>query len=143
MIARKNSRVAGERGAVLIQVAVALLALLALSAFVVDYGVMWASRGQAQNSADAGALAGAISLAFNSPTDQAGARARAIAMATQNRVWGQAPSVTDGDVTFPVCPPGTPGPTDTCVRVNVFRNQTRGNALPTFFGHLAGVTRRV
>ena len=62
MIARKNSRVAGERGAVLIQVAVALLALLALSAFVVDYGVMWASRGQAQNSADAGALSGALSL---------------------------------------------------------------------------------
>ena len=30
-----------ERGAVLIQVAVALLALLALSSFVFDYGVMW------------------------------------------------------------------------------------------------------
>ena len=38
-----------ERGAVLIQVAVALLALLALSSFVFDYGVMWVSRGQAQN----------------------------------------------------------------------------------------------
>ena len=76
MTARKTSGVDGERGAVLIQVAVALLALLALSAFVFDYGVMWASRGQAQNSADAGALAGAISLAFDSPTDQTAARAR-------------------------------------------------------------------
>ena len=121
-------------------VALALLALLALSAFVFDYGVMWSSRRQAQNSADAGALAGAISLAFDSPTDQAAARARAIAMATENQVWGQAPSVTDGDVTFPVCPPGTPGPTDTCVKVDVFRNQARGNALPTFFAHLVDIT---
>ena len=137
---RGTARLADERGAVLIQVAVALLALLALTAFVFDYGVMWASRGQAQTSADAGALAGAVSLAFDSATDQPAARARAIAMATQNRVWGQAPSVTDGDVTFPVCPPGTPGPTDTCVRVNVFRNQARGNALPTYFGHLVDVT---
>ena len=79
------SRLDDERGAVLIQVAVAMLALLALSAFVFDYGVMWVSRGQAQNSADAGALSGAISLAFNSPTDQAAARARAIAMAKANQ----------------------------------------------------------
>ena len=136
---RQTERLTDERGAVLIQVAVALLALLALSAFVFDYGVMWASRGQAQNSADAGALAGAISLAFDSATDQPAARARAIAIATQNPVWGQAPIVSDGDVTFPVCPPGTPGPTDTCVRVNVFRNQARSNALPTFFGHLVDV----
>src|SRR5262245_781237 len=134
-----QSRWTNDQGAVLIQVAVALLALLALSAFVVDYGVMWASRGQAQTSADAGALAGAISLAFDSPTDQAGARARAKAMAGRNKVWGQAPSVLDSDVTFPACPPGAPGLPDTCVKVQVFRNQARSNALPTFFGQLAGI----
>lgn len=134
-----SSRLANQQGAVLIQVAVAMLALLALSAFVFDYGVMWVSRGQAQNAADAGALSGAISLAFNSPTDQDAARARAIAMAQANQVWGQAPSVTDPDVTFPVCPPGIPGPQDKCVKVNVFRNQARANALPTFFAKLAGV----
>jgi Flp pilus assembly protein TadG len=137
---RSLSRVDDQRGAVLIQVAVAMLALLALASFVFDYGVMWVSRGQAQNAADAGALSGAISLAFNSPTDQAAARARAIAMAQDNKVWNQAPSVLDADVTFPACPPGIPGPQDQCVRVNVFRNQARGNALPTFFSKLAGVT---
>ena len=62
--AHDMSRITNERGAVLLQVAVALLALLALSGFVFDYGVMWVSRGQAQTAADAGALAGAISLAF-------------------------------------------------------------------------------
>jgi hypothetical protein len=124
---------------VLIQVAVAMLALLALGSFVFDYGVMWVSRGQAQNAADAGALSGAISLAFNSPTDQAAARARAIAMAQANDVWNQPPSVTPADVTFPACPPGIPGPQDQCVKVNVFRNQARGNPLPTFFAKLSNV----
>src|SRR5262245_60309696 len=106
---RGTHAVADERGAVLIQVAVALLALLALSAFGFDYGVMWTSRAQTQTAADAGALAGAISLAFDSPTDQAGARARVIATTGRNRVWGQAPNVTDADITFPACPPGAPG----------------------------------
>lgn len=134
------SRLASERGTVLVQVAVAMLALLALSSFVFDYGVMWISRGQAQTSADAGALSGAISLAFNSPTDQNAARARAIAVAQANQVWRQAPDVTPADVTFPPCPPGAPGLPDTCVKVDVFRNQARGNPLPMFFGRLAGVT---
>ena len=78
---RSSSRLGNEQGAILIQVAVAMLALLALSSFVFDYGVMWVSRSQAQNAADAGALSGALSLAFNGPTDQAGARARAIVTA--------------------------------------------------------------
>ena len=137
-----SSRFANQRGAVLIQVAVAMLALLALGAFVFDYGVMWVSRGQAQNAADAGALSGAISLAFNSPTDQAAARARAIAMARANNVYQQPPSVTHADVTFPACPPGIPGPQDQCVKVNVFRNQARGNPLPTFFAKLSNVTNQ-
>ena len=126
-------------GAVLVQVAVALLALLAVSSFVLDYGVMWVSRGQAQNAADAGALSGAISLAFNGATDFDGARARAIAMAQRNLVWGQAADVTAGDVTFPICPPGSGAAPDTCVKVDVFRNQARDNALPTFFSQLVGV----
>ena len=42
-------------------------------------------------------------------------------------------------MTFPTCPPGAPGLPDTCVKVDVFRNQARGNALPTFFGRVADV----
>ena len=135
-------RLTGERGSILIQVAVALLALLALSSYVFDYGVMWVSRGQAQTSADAGALSAAISLAFNSATDENAARARAIAVAQANRVWGAAPNVTVGDVEIDACSvlaPQSPGPPDTCVQVRVFRNQARGNPLPTFFGRLANV----
>jgi hypothetical protein len=61
-------------------------------------------------------------------------------MAQENKVWKQAPSVTNADVTFPACPPGIPGPQDNCVKVDVYRNQARGNPLPTFFANLAGVT---
>ena len=142
MIARKTSGVAGERGAVLIQVSVALLALLALSAFVFDYGVMWASRRQAQNAADAGALAGAVALAFDYGT-QDEVREKARTIARTNLVWGQAPDVALMDVHIEACPsnPGLP-PDPNCVRVEAFRNQQRQNALPTFFGKLANVTNQ-
>src|SRR5688572_7854130 len=98
-----------ERGAVMIQVAVCLLALLAFTAFVLDYGVVWVGRGQAQTAADVGALAGAISLAFDSSTDFGAARERARATARENAVWGEAPDVQLTDITFPPCPPGAPG----------------------------------
>lgn len=136
----RRDGVGSERGAVLIQVAVAMLALLALSAFVFDHGVMLSSRAQAQNAADAGALSGAISLAFDDPDDFDGARAKALAVARANSVWGEVPDVTDADVTFPACPP-TPGlAADTCVKVDVFRNQrAAGNPLPTYFARLANI----
>ena len=66
-------------------------------------------------------------------------------MAITNLVFGQPPNVTlaagklAGDVTFPPCPPNTPGLPDTCVKVDVYRNQARGNPLPIFFGNLLGV----
>jgi hypothetical protein len=132
-----------ERGAVIIQMAVCMLVLLAFTAFVVDYGVMWASRGHAQTSADAGALAGAISLAFDSGTDFAGAKTKAQAVARQNLVWGAVPDVQLADITFPACPPGAPGLPDTCVKVDVFRNQRAGGSpLPMFFGNLVGKTNQ-
>ena len=62
------ARLRSENGAVLVHVAVAMIGLVAFSALSVDYGVMWSSRRQAQNAADAAAHAGAVSLAFDNPT---------------------------------------------------------------------------
>ncbi len=138
----RTSRILSQRGAVLIHVAIALLGLIAFSTFVADYGVMWVSRGQAQTAADAGALSGAISLAFDGPTDFAGAKQRARGVAISNAVFGAAPDVQLTDVTFPACPPGAPGPPDTCVKVDAFRNVARGNPLPMFFGQIVGVTNQ-
>lgn len=136
--ARRENRC--ERGAVLVHVAVAMIGLLALVALAVDYGVKVVARGQAQNAADAGALAGAVALSFDDPsdlTDTGPAKLSAHRYALANTVWGQSPDVDiTTDVTFPTCPDGT----DTCVRVDVYRNQQRGNALPTFLTRLIGVT---
>lgn len=132
-----------ERGAVLIHAAVGMVALVAFSALVVDYGVLWASRNQAQNAADAAAHAAAEQLTFGDPTDHAAAQNVALAVAAQNKIWGQAPDVTAADITFPTCPPGAPGAPDTCVRADVFRNQRAGGSpLPMFFGQLVGLTQQ-
>ena len=130
-----------ERGAVLVNMAIAMLGLISFSALVVDYGVLWAARRQAQNAADAGAMAAAMSMAFVNLDDHNLARSSALAGARANYIWGAVPDITDADVTFPVCPPGSPGAgTNACVRVDVFRNQRAGgNPLPTIFGRLVGV----
>ena len=54
-----------EEGAVFVQVGIALFVLMAFNVFVIDYGMMWVARGQAQNAADAGALAGAVARGFD------------------------------------------------------------------------------
>ncbi len=137
---RAANRWRDESGSILIPVAVCLLGLLAFSAFTVDNGVMLSSRRQAQNAADAGALAAALYLAWDDVNDPAGAQAMAVNAAQRNFVWGGTPDVTLADVTFPTCPPGAPGLVDTCVRVDVFRNQrANGSPLPAFFASLVGI----
>ena len=141
-----HPRVASERGAILIQVGVAILALSAFSMFIIDYGALWVSRHQAQNAADSGALAGAIALAFDDFDDRSDtgpAKVAAQSFAKANGVFGQSPDVQMAtDVRFyPDAPAAFPAScvTNDCIRVDVYRNQVRGNALPTFFGHLVGV----
>ena len=117
-----------------------MLGLLAFSAFTIDYGVMMLSRGQGQTAADAAALAAGAYMAWDDLADQPGAQAVGVAAAQQNWVFGQTPDVTLADITFPACPPGAPGPPDTCVRADVFRNQRgNGNPLPVFFAGLVGM----
>lgn len=128
-----------ERGAVLVQTGLALIGLLAMGTLTVDYGMLWVARRQAQNAADAAALAGAISLAFGDPDDTNRVKSVAVATAQANTVWGEAPNVTPADVFIESCPPGAPGDPDLCVRVDVYRNQERGNPLPVWFGQLVGV----
>lgn len=142
-----RGRIASERGAILIQVGVAILVLSAFSMFIIDYGVMWVSRHQAQNAADAGALAGAVALSFDDFDDRSDtgpAKVAAQRFAQANWVWGESPDVQmDTDVRFyPDAPDEFPAScaTDDCIRVDVFRNQVRDNALPIFFGRLVGVT---
>lgn len=130
--------VRAARGAILVQVAVMLVGLTAMSAFVVDYGILWTARRQIQNTADAAALAAAISLGFDAPGDLNRARANAQVAAQQNPVWGAPATMTAADVTFAPCPMGAVGG-GPCVRVQAFRNRETGNEIPTVFAGLAGV----
>ncbi len=135
-----------ERGTILIQVAVALLALTLFSALAIDQGIFYVARRQAQNSADAGALAAAIHLLFN-PADESGAREAARAVSHENAVWLEQPAAADVLVDLPItCPPGSGTSDPKCVRVDVLRGAidrngaTHTNPLPTIFATLAGIT---
>lgn len=134
--------VRSDRGAILVHVAASILGLLAVTMFVVDYGVFWLGRNQAQNAADAGALAGAVAMAYddNEPYDLSDSgviKQSALTVAQKNGVFGVAAGVNvTTDVTFPACPDGAA----TCVRVDVHHTAARGNALPMFFGGFVGRT---
>src|SRR4029078_8464192 len=87
----------GERGGALVQVTIGMLAITAFSTFVMDYGVFWVARRQAQNAADAGALAGGIAVAFGENPDMGGSAMLASqAAARANLIWGEPPSVVLG-----------------------------------------------
>jgi Flp pilus assembly protein TadG len=137
-----------QRGAVLVHVAIAMVGLLGFSSLVIDYGVFWMSRRQAQNSADAGALAGAIALSYDDPTDftdSGAAKQSAHAAVLANKVFGESPDnnvTTDVTILYDDGPNGEcpDGSDDTCVKVDVYRTVARGNPLPAFFARLMGIT---
>jgi Flp pilus assembly protein TadG len=138
---------AGERGAIVVQVAVMLAFLIGLGAIAVDYGVLWLARTEAQNAADAAALAGATALAFDSVGDTSIAQNAAVAAASLNKVKGEAATATDfefsdcqvslsgGFTTADITAPGA----STCVKTTVYRDAANGNPLPTYFGHMLNI----
>lgn len=128
-----------ERGFAFVFVGMGFIAFLAATTLAIDVGMFMTARTQAQTSADAGALAGAVALVVNDfsnrstsgPAVQSGINA-----ALANQVIGKSVSVLPADVTFPNDPSGQP----TRVQVNVFRTAGRSNAVPTLMGSLFGVT---
>jgi hypothetical protein len=109
---------------------------MCFTVFVVDHGVVMVSRGQAQNAADAGALAGAVARAFDDPADPPETpivASAATQVAFENLIFGAPGTV---GVTF-ACPPGVDS---RCVRVDVYRNGEAESApLPAFFAPLLGI----
>lgn len=116
-----------------------MVAVLGLSAFVVDYGILWVSRVQAQTAADAAATAGAIARAYDdfdpSPTPGGIVEQSVAHLVTANPVWF-APATKA--VTYD-CPEDLEPVPFPCVRVDVYRDTGHGNPLPTFFGPVIGI----
>ena len=104
MRTRPASHLSSERGTTLVNVALALVTLMGLAAYAVDRGIVWISRGQAQNAADAGALAGAVARAYDDKADPPATTIpenAALNLALGNPVWGTAGAA---NVTW-TCPP--------------------------------------
>src|SRR4029077_2222016 len=55
---RRLAPVRHQRGQILVIVAIGMVALIAMAGLVTDAGIAWANRRQAQNLADAAAMAG-------------------------------------------------------------------------------------
>jgi hypothetical protein len=122
-----------ERGMSLVFVGVGFMAFLSATTLAIDVGMFMTARSQAQNAADAGALAGAVAFVKNSYADRSPggpAVQSAINTATGNDVIHGAPTVTPADVTFPL----SPGGQDNRVQVIVHRP-----SMPTLFGQFFGV----
>jgi Putative Flp pilus-assembly TadE/G-like len=115
------------------------MAFLTATMLAIDVGLFMTARTQAQRSADAGALAGATALVFNSFTDRSEtgpAVSSAVNTARANLVVREAPSVTPADVTFPPNP--ETGQSD-LVEVTVYRSSVRANPVTTLIGRIFGV----
>ena len=92
-----------ETGMSLVFVGMGLMAFLSASMLAIDVGMLMTARNQAQNSADAGALAGATALLYDSYDDHTSggpAVTSAITAGLANQVMGSNVSLTPADVEF-------------------------------------------
>jgi len=129
-----------ERGMSFVFVGMGFMAFLAATTLAIDVGMFMTARSQAQNSADAGALAGALALAFDDYNNRSAtgpAVQNAVVAAHANPVMSTVVNVdpSKGDVTFPVGPTGI----SNRVRVDVYRTVERGNPLATLMGQYFGL----
>jgi hypothetical protein len=136
MPARKLTR--DERGMSLVFVGLGLMGFVAATMLAIDVGMLMTARTQAQNSADAGAHAGAVALAFVDYSDRSTtgpAVTSAVNEAVRNQVMaGDVKLDPSTDVVFLNDPAGEPNR----VRVTVYRDAAHGNAMGTFIAKLFG-----
>src|SRR6478609_11512768 len=128
-----------EDGFSLVFVGLGFMAFLGVSMLAIDVGMLMTARSQAQNSADAGALAGATALMYDSYTDRSAggpAVTSAIRGAQMNNVMAGQVSVTAADVEFLNNP--TTGESNR-VKVSVRRTAARGNPVATMIARYFGI----
>jgi Flp pilus assembly protein TadG len=127
-----------EAGMSYVFIGLGCMAFLSASMLAIDVGMLMTARNQAQNSADAGALAGATALLYDDFNDRSAsgpAVTSAIAAATNNSVMSGTVSVEPADVTFPLDPTGEANR----VQVAVRRTAARGNAVSTLIAQYFGM----
>src|SRR5262245_13050674 len=136
---RVRRRVGDESGMSYVFVGLGLMAFFSASMLAIDVGMLMTARNQAQNSADAGALGGAVALGFddfNDRTPTGPAVTHAIGAAKSNDVMAADVDVDPADVEFPVDEAGLPNR----VKVTVYRTSARGNPLSTLIAGIFGMS---
>lgn len=123
-----------------------MMAFISASMLAIDVGMLMTARNQAQNSADAGALGGAVALFYDDYDDRSAngpAVTNAIAAAEANEVMRDTTNpdplngvvdVTPGDVEFLNDAAGEPNR----VKVSVRRTTGRGNPVATLIARYFG-----
>src|SRR5262245_19583225 len=127
-----------DDGFSLVFVGVGMMAFVGVSMLAIDVGQLRTARSQAQNSADAGALAGATALVYNDWDDRTptgSAVMNALAASRANKVISGTVAVAPVNVEF------LPGPAglNNQVRVTVFRDAAHGNPIPTMIAKYFGI----
>jgi len=127
-----------ESGMSYVFVGFSMMAFIAASMLAIDVGMLMTARSQAQNSADAGALAGATALVNDNWDDRSPtgpAVTNPVNGALANQVMRSNVSVGPADVEFPTDPAGEPNR----VKVTVYRNTAHGNPLNTMIARYFGM----
>ena len=136
---RLRRLVRNDSGMSYVFIGLGMTAFLSASMLAIDVGMLMTARNQAQNAADAGALAGATALLYDSWNDRSPtgpAVTSAIAASTNNKVMAGAVSVNAPDVEFPTDPSGEPNR----VKVTVRRTAARGNPVSTLIAKYFGTS---
>ena len=134
---RLRRLVRNDSGMSYVFIGMGMTAFLSASMLAIDVGMLMTARNQAQNAADAGALAGATALLYDNWNDRSPsgpAVTSAIAAATNNKVMAGIVSVNPADVEFPNDPSGEPNR----VMVTVRRTAARGNPVSTLIAKYFG-----
>jgi hypothetical protein len=140
-----SRRLRSERGVSLIHVGLIIFVITGFSAFVFDHGVLMVGRSQAQNVADAAALAGVITRIKDEPGDTSGTipavngiTEKVIQKTVESHVIFGGDGADTGWTRTWNCPTGITG---WCVQVNVFRDGVNAGstALPVFFATLFNI----
>jgi hypothetical protein len=143
---KRNWGSVDDRGSALVIMAAVMLALLGVSALAIDLVVFYTARAEAQNAADAAALAGANAIftsgctsgiggCTSSGSQESSATQRAQDAGAQNLVAGQPANILASDVTFTY-----PNAEEPQITVHVSRDAAHGNPMSTIFGRVFGVS---
>lgn len=127
-----------ESGMSYVFVGMGLMAFVSASMLAIDVGMLMTARNQAQNSADAGALAGAAALYYDDFEDRSPsgpAVTSAINTALANNVMSAPVDLTAEDVEFPNSPSGEPNR----VMVTVRRTEGRENPVQTLIAQIFNI----